>query len=502
MRLDDITAHIRLRTPWEATDLGFALVQHNWRSIFPAWTLLLFTLSLLLWLVFPAEYTGYIPLVLWWLKPAYDRVLLHIYSRQMFSLPLSLPDIVSALPTLLRHTGLLGALTLRRFSLSRGFNLPIWQLEQLRGKARTERQGLLHRQSHSYAVWLTIACSLIEGVMLLSLYAVIIVLDPTERVWDYLVSAFVGDFDTDVHYWGGLVYTLLYTVSVWLLEPFYIAASFSLYLNRRTQLEAWDIELTFRSLGERLRGVAQQAFSIALAILLAFTLLPSAPSYADDAVETEYLASETLPAKNAREQIDAVMQLDAFSQVRTVSYWQPKKNNDDEPENPFAISKYLQVLFANVTKALLWVAVVILLLLGFVYRQKILAMLKPLQQKTVLQPPPDVLFGMDIRPESLPDDIGLTSRRLWDAGQQREALSLLYRAALMRLTRHDHLQVHDSHTEGDILSMARPQLGGQRFAWLTAVTRAWQEIAYAHRIPPNERVYPLFDDWANWSAPR
>jgi hypothetical protein len=72
----------------------------------------------------------------------------------------------------------------------------------------------------------------------------------------------------------------------------------------------------------------------------------------------------------------------------------------------------------------------------------------------------------------------------------------------MRLTRHDHLQVHDSHTEGDILSMARPQLGGQRFAWLTAVTRAWQEIAYAHRIPPNERVYPLFDDWANWSAPR
>jgi hypothetical protein len=30
------------------------------------------------------------------------------------------------------------------------------------------------------------------------------------------------------------------------LEPFYVAAGFAMYLNRRVQLEAWDIEQEFR----------------------------------------------------------------------------------------------------------------------------------------------------------------------------------------------------------------------------------------------------------------
>jgi len=501
MKLDDITTHIRLRTPWEAADLGFAMVQNNWRGIFPAWTLLLFSLSLIVWLLMPSTYAGYIPILLWWLKPVYDRVLLHIYSRQMFSQPLSTADIFSALPGLIWNTGLLGALTWRRFSASRGFNLPIWQLEQLRGKPHKERQNLLHLQAHSYAVWLTVACLHLEYTVIFSLYALILFFDPTERVWDYLVSAFVENLDVEVQYWGSLIYTVLSTLTVWLVEPFYMAASFSLYLNRRTQLEAWDIELTFRSLGDRLHGLTQHAFGIALAVILALSVLPPAPVFAGEQAEQEYLADETLPPEDSAEQIEAIMQLDAFSQVRTVKHWMPKEKDENKTDkNLFELSESVQVLFASIMKGMLWIAVIVLLVLAFVYRRQILAMLKPLQRKAVKQPPPDILFGMDIRPESLPDDIAAVCRRLWDTDQQRDALSLLYRAALMRLTRHDHIQVQDSHTEGDILQLARPHLAGQRIAWLTAVTRAWQEIAYAHRIPPDERIYPLFDDWLNFGA--
>ena len=32
MQLDQITANIRLRNPWEAIDLGFALIRHSWRE--------------------------------------------------------------------------------------------------------------------------------------------------------------------------------------------------------------------------------------------------------------------------------------------------------------------------------------------------------------------------------------------------------------------------------------------------------------------------------------
>ena len=37
-----------------------------------------------------------------------------------------------------------------------------------------------------------------------------------------------------------------YAIAVLFLEPFYVAAGFAMYLNRRAELEAWDIEQEFR----------------------------------------------------------------------------------------------------------------------------------------------------------------------------------------------------------------------------------------------------------------
>lgn len=501
MKLNNMTANIRLRSPWEACDLGFAMVMHNWRSIFPAWTLLLSTFALLIFVLLPEDYLEYAPILLWWFKPLYDRVLLHIYSRQVFAEPVSTADIFSALSQLIGRTGLFSAMTWRRFSLSRGFNLPIWQLEQLRGKPRKERQNLLHLQSHSHAVWLTIACINLEFIIIFSLYAIVLLLDPTDHAQDYLLGIFESNFDTETLYWGRLIYFVVYALTIWLIEPFYMAASFSLYLNRRTQLEAWDIELVFRSLGDRLRGLTQQAFVLALAaIALSMLTAPITPVFANEAAKTEYLASEPLPATESRQQIDDIMKLDAFSQVRKVERWTPREKEETKPEDVAEWVKEIQVAFASFTKGLLWIAVIILVVLAFVYRKQILAMLKPVRSKTKTHAPPDILFGMDIRPESLPDDIAAHSRALWDTGQYREALSLLYRGALMRLTRHEQLPIADSHTEGDILQLASQQLKGQKIIWLTAVTRVWQEIAYAHRIPDTSRVYPLFADWSVFTA--
>ena len=40
--------------------------------------------------------------------------------------------------------------------------------------------------------------------------------------------------------------TLVYAAVVLLVEPFFVGAGFSMYLNRRVQLEAWDVEQEFR----------------------------------------------------------------------------------------------------------------------------------------------------------------------------------------------------------------------------------------------------------------
>jgi hypothetical protein len=43
-----------------------------------------------------------------------------------------------------------------------------------------------------------------------------------------------------------LLASIAYLLTVLFLEPFYVAAGFGMYLNRRAELEAWDIEQEFR----------------------------------------------------------------------------------------------------------------------------------------------------------------------------------------------------------------------------------------------------------------
>lgn len=495
MKLDNITAYIRLREPWEAVDLGFAMVQQNARWIFPVWALLLGLFAVAAWLVMPAGHKVYAPLLLWWFKPLYDRVLLHILSQQMFNQRLSGAEVFSAIPGLLSKTGLFSALTWRRLSLSRAFNLPVWQLEQLRGKPRKERQNLLHRHTHSHAVWLMIACIHLEFVLIASLYALIMLFDPTGGAWDFLLGSWFDTFDDQAQYWGSLIYLVIYTLAVLVIEPLYVAGAFSLYLNRRTQLEAWDIELAFRNMGERLRKLAQAPLGVMLAVLLAagFTGFSSAPAWA---AGQEYLAAERLPPEAAQEQLEQVMQREELSNVRTIKRWMERNPDEPDETQDFTLfSEAVQVVIANIMKILLWTGLVVLVILAFVYRKALLALLKPLRQQPGEQQPPDILFGMDIRPESLPDDIAAASRRLWEQGQHREALSLLYRGALMRLTRQDAIPIRDSHTEGDILRLAQTRLADSRQEWLTALTRTWQETAYAHRIPADDRVRALLAGW-------
>ncbi len=49
-------------------------------------------------------------------------------------------------------------------------------------------------------------------------------------------------------WWIKLFSMLFNLIALSIIEPLYVAAGFTLYLNRRTHLEAWDIELAFRSI--------------------------------------------------------------------------------------------------------------------------------------------------------------------------------------------------------------------------------------------------------------
>ena len=442
MNLNEITANIRLRSTWEAIDLGFAMVQHWWKAIYVPLAIVTFTLAIFLYLIVPYENIWIASLVFWWLKPLYDRIVLHVISHKLFNNDVSSWQTIKAIPSLMWNTGFFQTLTFRRLSLSRGFNLPIWQLEQLRGVPRSQRQTILHTAAHSQAVWLTIAMIHLEIFLLLSAFVLVILFLPQNMVGTF----FEGLFNSDVDYEKGINVAnyIFYVGVVTFLHPFYIAGSFALYTNRRTQLEAWDIELDFRKLSKRLKTVSQNILSLfIIGFSISFLFSPDL-SYATDTTDTdeiEFISTSRHEANKSKEIIEEVMKTKNLDDKKKVKRWVKKKKEEKEKEKrkdfdnsllkdffePFAKG------FAFILEFGLWILIAIGILLLIVYRERWLYLFNAETKKSSSYEAPDIMFGMDVRPESLPDDITGEARKLWENAQIREALSLLYRGALIRL---------------------------------------------------------------------
>ena len=88
---------------------------------------------------------------------------------------------------------------------------------------------------------------------------------------------------------------------------------------------------------------------------------------------------------------------------------------------------------------------------------------------------------LDVRPESLPDDVGAAAWALWQAGQVPAALSLLYRGALSRLIHRHRVPITSSATEGECLDLARDRLETGALRYVTQVVRAWEASTYGGR---------------------
>jgi hypothetical protein len=87
--------------------------------------------------------------------------------------------------------------------------------------------------------------------------------------------------------------------------------------------------------------------------------------------------------------------------------------------------------------------------------------------------------GLDIRPESLPEDIGAAALELLKAGHEREALSLLYRGALSRAVHRHGITILASATEGEALRAVNARLDPPRAAYFADLVGLWQRAVYA-----------------------
>lgn len=108
---------------------------------------------------------------------------------------------------------------------------------------------------------------------------------------------------------------------------------------------------------------------------------------------------------------------------------------------------------------------------------------------------------LDIRPDSLPADIGAAALAQWRAGDARGAMSLLYRGALSALVHRHGVPIRASSTEGDCLALARPRLAAPAQDYFEGLVGAWRQTVYADRPPADADAERLCAGFAARFAP-
>lgn len=238
MQLDRIQAVVRPRNAWESIDLGFSMVRQWWKSLYKLWFIFVLPIFLLVYLLFYDNW--WLPiLIIWWLKPGFDRIILYFLSLALFDEQPGIQQTWQALPRFFK-THLLLALTWWRFDFARSFNLAVWQLEGLKGKKAYQRMKILQRDTQNVAIQLTVVCLLFYVMLYLSLFVLVYLMMPTVHIFNFFYIIFENEWLLKIM---SMVFNL-FALSV--VEPLYVAGGFALYLNRRTHLEGWDIELAFR----------------------------------------------------------------------------------------------------------------------------------------------------------------------------------------------------------------------------------------------------------------
>jgi hypothetical protein len=237
VQIDALAMRMRPRSAMEAADLGVRLCQSAARQVYRCYWLVGIPVVALCLATY--DIAGWLPgLLIWWSKPWLDRTILFVLSRAAFGQATTIADLLHA-QRRVWWSQLFLSLTTRRLSPWRSFTQSVYQLEGLPLLASRKRVLQLRRGRTTPATLMTGAFSVAETVLTAAVVSLIFWFTPGERE---TINVFAPGTLASL----AVPMAFAYALVVLFLEPFYVAAGFAMYLNRRAQLEAWDIEQELR----------------------------------------------------------------------------------------------------------------------------------------------------------------------------------------------------------------------------------------------------------------
>lgn len=501
MDLNKISVQVRPRNPYEAVDLGFVMARQWFKALLLLWLLPALPVMVISFVLF-REQPLWALLLMWWLKPLFESIQLRYVSEKLFDDQIRWQDTLKQAHRIALHQWF-SKLVLQRLAFSRSFNMPVGELEQLTGARRSQRLNTLHRGAGSSGLWLTAAGNTLEGVFILALFS---------AAWMFIPIQMDIDFDFDKLLSSPLLFptiTLAGFAAMALTAPFYVCAGFMLYINRRTWLEAWDIELTFRQLSADYLSKSSKMLGWFCAALISFS-----------ALTLPQPAAANLSREEGQNAIFEILEGEDFHSMREQESWRWKeKDQPDEDEttdgmltrigdwivdlfkgsNWFGDLGAVASIIVTTLEVLLW-GLVIAVFAYLIYRFRHVRWPDLVAGQKQTPPPPSHLFGLDLNQDTLPDDVVSAAQTLWQQQSYRQALSLLYRAALTFLVHERHLPLNSSHTEQECLRLCQQQEPEHRSHFFKRLTGHWTALAYAHKPLSDDEFNHLCSDWSRFGA--
>jgi len=234
--------------------------------------------------------------------------------------------------------------------------------------------------------------------------------------------------------------------------------------------------------------------------LVILAVFAASPCAAQPDSEPSELASTRAAVRQA---LDEVAKDPNLTPERTVSMlrWAEEEPSSDEPwwwQSANAVVRWFRGLFgwlAESGRYLVWVLGAFLAVLLAIYLVRLVRTRGvPRVPKSFVAP--SHVRDLDIRPESLPDDIGAAAFALWERGEQRAALALLYRGLLSRLVHVHGVPIRASSTEGECLTLARPRLPASGATYASRLIATWAAAVYGGMAPAATVVQALCGEFA------
>jgi len=502
---------LRRRSVWEAIDSGLLLWRNNFVYFIPFFAVPVWIIACSLrFLPDDFKYLSY--LMIWWLKPLFDRLLLHVVSVRFFvagerarpgpeaktGLEWSNPSSHSSSSDRSRGLrkglwgnlgrGLLGDLFWRRFNSGRSARMPIRVLERLGGKQFRQRKKALVSGGLGFGSFVSFLGLLAEIILLAGEFAFVLFI---MQMFFPSVSINLRDnFETvEIFIFAAYCFNFI------LIESLYVCMGFGLYVNCRVEVEGWDLQILFQKFSRLASGGKPRKFSrerpgllegsvsravLAVCFFLALLAVP-VPLYAsEDAEPIEYFPVDfPFAPEESLEKLKGILESDDFGSEREGWGLRFKQNDKKATELPdINLAPWMEKLrqaFSFILRFLvvLVIAALVILVLFWLSKKQLNLFRKKESYESYVEP-----FFSPLDPELLFN----RAEDLFSLGKLREAWAACFSACIGAYVRYHSLSFPGDVTEYGCLDLVRRALPDEEGEFGILV-RSWVLFAYGGRAP-------------------